>query len=81
MITKDYLLKNGFEKDKCSPSSVEDWFRKEKSGGYIAIRFKEDKAVGLYAYLEGQISTRKVVLNDTDVTEEDFEMAKKLCRF
>lgn len=83
MITKDYLLKDGFEQDMRAPSSVEDYFRKVKpQGGYISVRFKGDNAVGLYAYSENNHENiRKVVLSDTIVTEEDFEMAKKICLF
>ncbi len=81
MITKEWLQKNGFEKDNTSPSSVEDFFRKEKQVGYISVRFKEDKAVGLYAYSENQhLDIRKVVLSDTTVTEDDLRDAIKICR-
>lgn len=81
MLTKEYLQKNGFEKDLTSPSSVEDYFRKEKEQGYISVRFKEDKPVGLYAYSENQhLNIRKVVLSDTIVTEDDLESAIRMCR-
>lgn len=81
MITKEWLQKNGFEKDNTSPSSVEDYFRKEKGQGYISVRFKEDKAVGLYAYSENShLNIRKVVLSDTTVTDDDLYNAIKICR-
>lgn len=83
MITKEYLLEKGFERDNTSPTSVEDFYRKEKSkGSYISVRFKGEDAVGLYAYSECEhVNIRKVVLSDTIVTKEDFEMAEKICRF
>lgn len=86
MITKDYLIKNGFKRDRRSPSSVEDWFWNEKpQGGYVSVRFEKGKEnpCGLYAYTESfdHSNVRKVVLNDTTVTMEDLEMAKKICRF
>ena len=83
MITRDYLLKHGFQKDICAPSAVEDYFKKvNPNGGYISVRFKGDNAIGLYAYSEiAHENIRKVVLSDTTVTKEDLEIAKKICRF
>ena len=84
MITRDYLLAKGFERDNGSPSIVEDFVKKvNPQGGYVSVRFKPDKeaAVGLYAYSETQhVNIRKVVLSDTTVTERDFEIALELCR-
>lgn len=82
MLTKEYLLERGFERDMCSPSSVEDFYNKEKSKScYISVRFKEDKAVGLYAYAENEhTNIRKVVLSDTVVTIEDLQKALEICR-
>lgn len=83
MLTRDYLLKIGFEHDTCSPTTEEDYFKKENpNGGYISVRFKPNKetAVGLYAYSEKEhINIRKVVLSDTNVTIRDFEIAKEIC--
>lgn len=84
MITRDYLLAKGFERDNGSPSTVEDFVKKvNPQGGYVSVRFKPDReaAVGLYAYSETQhVNIRKVVLSDTTVTERDFEIALELCR-
>ncbi len=81
MITKEYLQEKGFRRDYTSPSSVEDYFRKEKTERiYIKVRFKGDVAVGLFAYTENEhINIRKVVLSDTVVTEDDLENAIKIC--
>lgn len=82
MLTRDYLLKNGFEKDNGGPKTVEIYFTKTNSG-YISVRFEPDKeqATGLYAYSENQhINIRKVVISDSIVTIRDFETAKELCR-
>lgn len=86
MITKEDLLKKGFEVNQASPSSVIDYaMRLRKQGGYVSVRFRKDEETpcGLYAYSEGadHSNTRKVVLNDTQVTEQDLEMAMKICRF
>lgn len=84
MITREFLLKEGFVKDPCSPEKVEDFYRKKKIGGYISVRFMkgQNEPCGLYAYFENEHDNiRKVVLSDTIVTEKDFEMAKKLSRF
>ena len=85
MITKDDLKKNGFAIDTTSPTSVEDWFWKVRpQGGYVSVRFRkgEETPCGLYVYTEGadHSNTRKVVLSDTQVTEQDLEMAMKICR-
>ena len=84
MVTRDYLLEKGFEVDKCSPSTVEDFMKKVKpQGGYVSVRFKQGKenAVGLYAYSDANHeNVRKVVLSDTIVTKSDLEIALKLCR-
>ena len=54
-VTREYLIKNGFERDTTSPLSVEDYFVKVRSkGGYIKFRFLPDEEIarGLYAYAE-----------------------------
>ena len=85
MITRDYLLANGFERNNCSPSTVEDYVKKVKpQGGYVSVRFEpgNEIAVGLYAYSENEhVNIRKVVLSDTTVTKRDLEIALELCRF
>ena len=85
MITREFLLKEGFANDGSSPIGLTDFFCRSKRGGYISVRFHEGEKepYGMYAYFQtpDHCDTRKVVLNDTIVTDEDFEMAKKLCRF
>lgn len=86
MITKDYLEKKGFKPDHTSPDSVRDYeMHIRPQGGYVSVRFRKDEETpcGLYAYSEGHdhSNTRKVVLNDTLVTEQDLEMAMTICRF
>ena len=82
MITKEYLLEKGFERDNTSPTSVEDFYRKEKpKGTYISVRFKGEYAVGLYAYSEDESKAiRKVVLSDTIIVDKDLEYAMAICR-
>lgn len=84
MITRNFLLERGFERDRYTPTTVEEYFMYVKpKGGYISVRFQPNKenAVGLYAYSESENTfVRKVVLSDTDVTIRDFEMAKEICR-
>ena len=82
MITREFLQKNGFEKDNGVPSSVEDFYRRENpQGGYISIRFVGEKATGLHAYLENEhVNIRKVVISDSTITMEDYENAIKICK-
>ena len=86
MITRDYLLRKGFKPNPCSPDSVRDYeMCVRPSGGYVTVRFRKDndEPCGLYAYSESpeHANTRKVVLNDTLVTESDLQMAMDICRF
>ena len=85
MITRDYLLGNGFERYKGAPSSVEEFVLQTKpQGGSIFVRFNHGgtEPCGLYAYSENydHSNVRKVVINDSIVKEEDLEMAKTICR-
>lgn len=83
MVTREFLLKNGFIRNFSSPECVEDYYMKEQIGGYMSVRFKPniEEAVGLYAYSETEqhLNIRKVVLSDTKVTIRDYEIAKEIC--
>lgn len=84
MITREFLLKEGFADDGSSIIGQTDFFLKRKQGGYISVRFREGEKepYGMFAYFAtpDHRNIRKVVLNDTIITDEDFAMAKKLCR-
>lgn len=82
MVTREFLKKEGFALSTCSPASVEEYEKKTRNG-YISVRFTGSEiATGLFAYSQSydHKNTRKVVLNDTTVTEEDYQMTVKICR-
>ena len=83
MVTREFLLENGFRRSSASPSSIEEYVYDESQVGYMAVRFKpgNEQADGLYAYSDkNNTNMRKVVLTDTKVTWEDFDMARTICR-
>lgn len=80
MLTKEFLLKEGFKHNPYGPNTLNE-YEKEVDCGHIYIRFNEGRAVGMYIYTERpNVDIRKIVLSDTDVTKEDYELAKQLCR-
>lgn len=82
MVTREFLQKEGFKQSMCSPASVEE-YEKKTHNGYISVRFTSSEiATGLFAYSQSydHKHTRKVVLNDTIVTEEDYQMALQICK-
>lgn len=81
MLSKEFLLKEGFKHNPRAVDTVFE-FEKEINGGYISVRFDGNTAVGLYVYTDGpkDINIRKVVLSETIVTKQDYELVKQLCR-
>ena len=86
MVTRDYLEKEGFKQSTRCPLDVVEYEKEICYRSYISVRFypaESEQATGLYAYSQNQMgntNTRKVVLSDTIVTEEDLQMALKICR-
>lgn len=85
MVTRDYLEREGFKQSTRCPLDVVEYEKELGYRRYISVRFypaDSEHATGLYAYSQNQrdnANTRKVVLSDTIVTEEDLQMALKIC--
>ena len=86
MVTRDYLEKEGFKRSTRCPLDIVEYEKEIGWRQYVFVRFypaESEHATSLYAYSQSQLdneNTRKVVLSDTIVTEEDLQMALKICR-